>query len=77
MRIDHGHNYAILMIPQILEKGKTSPPEVDYYSGKIESVYGINLPIILRIIVIYVCKDISCIPVVCPNIWSAFTKHQY
>ena len=82
MMIGHGHNHgkkipdAILIIPQILGKGKASPPKMDYCCGKMESVYGINLPRIMRIIIIdVVCKGINCIPVVCLNIWS-FTKHQ-
>ena len=30
---------VILIIPQILGKGKVSPPEVDYYLCKMESIF--------------------------------------
>ena len=43
-----------------------------------ESVHGIKFLRIMRIIIInVVCKGIGCISIVCTNIWSTFTKHQY
>ena len=72
----------VLMVTiQILRKRK---PHCTTRSGiilrqnkKMRSIYKINLPRTMRIIVIdVVWKGIGHVPVVCPNIWSAFTKHQ-
>ena len=61
----------VVIIPQILKKRKprciTRSGEILRQNKKMWSVYKINLPRTMRIIVI---------DVVHPNIWSNFTKHQ-
>ena len=66
---------------QILIKGKphctTKSRIILRQNKKMGSVYKINLLRTMRIIVIdVVWKGIGRVPVVRPNIWSTFTKHQ-
>ena len=46
------HDAILLIIAKIIKKGKVSPLEIDYYSRKMKSVYGIKFPRIIRIIII-------------------------
>ena len=80
---DHRRNlrYHMVLMVIILRKWKphctTRSGTILRQNKKMGSAYKINLLRTMKIIVINVVwRDIGRVPVVHPNIWSTFTKHQ-